>query len=280
MGATAKALWYIESHYATPLALADIAHAVGLSPFHLSRLFQAGTGTSIVRYLRGRRLSEAARQLAQGAGDILAVALAAGYASHGSFTRAFAEQFGQTPERVRACGLDGIALVDAIKLDDTALPCAVPPRVMRAGPLRVAGINARYSTATVAGIPAQWQRLARAHPVPSAVSFGICHNGDADGHFDYLAGIPCQPGHPTPQGWHTLDIAPRDYLVAWHAGHISTIRATWRWLLDVHLPASGLQLADAPDLERYDARFNDHTGHGGVEIWLPLDTLKERPPCA
>lgn len=280
MGATGRALWYIESHYATPLALADIARAVGLSPFHLSRLFQAGTGTSIVRYLRGRRLSEAARHLAQGAGDILAVALAAGYASHGTFTRAFTEQFGQTPERVRAGGLDGIALVEAIKLDHTAQPCAARPQVTRAGPLRIAGINARYSTATVAGIPAQWQRLALAHPAPSAVSFGICHNGDADGHFDYLAGIPCQPGHTPPPGWHTLDIPPRDYLVAWHAGHISTIRATWRWLLDVHLPAAGLHLANAPDLERYDARFDDRTGHGGVEIWLPLDTSKEHTACA
>ena len=53
MSAAGKALWYIETHADQPLALADIAAAAGLSPFHLSRLFQARTGTSVVRYLRG-----------------------------------------------------------------------------------------------------------------------------------------------------------------------------------------------------------------------------------
>ena len=75
MSAAGKALWYIETHADQPLALADIAAAAGLSPFHLSRLFQARTGTSVVRYLRGRRLTAAAQRLANGAGDILQVAL-------------------------------------------------------------------------------------------------------------------------------------------------------------------------------------------------------------
>lgn len=40
MGAARKALWYIESHFAENPSLAQIAEAVQLSPFHLSRLFQ------------------------------------------------------------------------------------------------------------------------------------------------------------------------------------------------------------------------------------------------
>ncbi len=90
------------------------------------------------------------------------------------------------------------------------------------------------------------------------------------------------PPHPYPQGWQAITIPPREYLVAWHAGHISAIRSTWLWLLNDYLPASGLTLADAPDLERYDARFDDRSGHGGVEIWLPLTDmlhLKETDPC-
>ena len=39
---------------------------------------------------------------------------------------------------------------------------------------------------------------------------------------------------------------------------------------DVRL-VSGLSLAEAPDLERYESRFDEHTGNGGVEIWLPVD---------
>lgn len=97
MGAARKALWYIESHFAENPSLAQIAEAVELSPFHLSRLFLVSTGTSMARYLRVRRLTEAARILAAGSEPILDVALAAGYASHAAFTNAFSEQFKLPP---------------------------------------------------------------------------------------------------------------------------------------------------------------------------------------
>src|SRR5919201_5985434 len=102
MDAVKKALWYIESHSAGPLTLGEVAAASGLSRFHLSRVFPEVTGHSVFGYLRGRRLTEAARLLVDGAPDILAVALDAGYGSHEAFTRAFRDQFGLTPELVRA----------------------------------------------------------------------------------------------------------------------------------------------------------------------------------
>ena len=36
------------------------------------------------------------------------------------------------------------------------------------------------------------------------------------------------------------------------------------------LPASRLQMADAPDFERYGESFNPLKGTGGVEIWIPV----------
>ena len=282
MGAARRALWYIESHFAETPSLADIAGVVGLSPFHLSRLFQLSTGTSVVRYQRARRLTEAARALAAGAGDILAVALSAGYASHAAFTRAFSEQFGRPPEQVRAQGLAGLALVDAIKLVDSAAPCLIEPRRQWRGALRVAGIGARCTPASVASIPSQWQRLAQGHGLGTDIAYGVCCNGDADGGFDYIAGVEVAPAAPVPAGWQAVQLTPRTYLVAWHAGHISTIRSTWYWLLNHYLPASGWSLADAPDIERYDQRFDDRSGNGGVEIWLPLTdpmSTKESDPC-
>jgi hypothetical protein len=39
-----KALWFIESHFATEIALDDIAKAGGVSRFHLTRAFGAATG--------------------------------------------------------------------------------------------------------------------------------------------------------------------------------------------------------------------------------------------
>jgi AraC family transcriptional regulator len=102
MSPVGKAIWFIETHFAGDLSLDEIAKAAGVSRYHLVHAFGFATGQSVMRYVRGRRLTEAARSLAGGAPDILAVALDAGYGSHEAFTRAFRDQFGLTPEAARA----------------------------------------------------------------------------------------------------------------------------------------------------------------------------------
>lgn len=96
-----KALWFIESHYGGDITLSDVAKAAGVSPHHMTRAFGAATGHSLMRYVRGRRLTEAARALVNGAPDILELALESGYGSHEAFTRAFRDQVGSTPEAIR-----------------------------------------------------------------------------------------------------------------------------------------------------------------------------------
>jgi AraC family transcriptional regulator len=92
-----KALWYVERHFTREITLEEIAGAAGVSRFYLTRAFAMTTGYSLMRYVRGRRLTEAARALVQGAPDILTVAVEAGYGSHEAFTRAFRDQFGAAP---------------------------------------------------------------------------------------------------------------------------------------------------------------------------------------
>src|SRR5260370_2435979 len=101
MNAVGKAIWFIESHFSGDISLDDIARSAGVSRYHVVRAFGFATGRSVMRYVRGRRLTEAARSLANGAPDILAVAVDAGYSSHEAFTRAFRDQFGLPPETAR-----------------------------------------------------------------------------------------------------------------------------------------------------------------------------------
>lgn len=271
-----KALWYVETHLSRDLAVEDLAAVSGVSRFHLSRLFSLCVGQSIMRYARGRRLTEAARALADGAPDILAVALDWSYGSHEAFTRAFRDQFSVTPEQVRARGaLDDLQLVEPIRMSAPPSPIA-EPRFENAPAMLIAGVSQRHERAGAPGIPLQWQKLAPhlgAIPgqTPGGVTFGVCSNYDDEGGFDYLAGAEITQAKDLPPGFTSLKLSPQRYAVFTHVGHVATIAATWAVAWGQWLPASGMKPADAPMFERYDHRFNPMTGVGECEIWLPLE---------
>jgi AraC family transcriptional regulator len=99
MESVRKALWFMEGRFGGEVSLDELSQAAGISRYHFAHVFAAATSQSAMRYMRGRRLSEAARVLANGGPDILTVALDFGYGSHEAFTRAFRDQFGLTPNR-------------------------------------------------------------------------------------------------------------------------------------------------------------------------------------
>jgi AraC family transcriptional regulator len=275
MNPAQKALWYIESHLGKALTLDDIAGIAGVSRFHLVRAFAAATGCSVMRYVRARRLTEAARALAAGAPDILALALDADYGSHEAFTRAFRDHFGVTPEAVRAATcLDHLKLQEPILMDSTATEHLNPPRFETSKPLLVAGVGDRFSHENGAGIPGLWQRFHQtvAH-VPSRVgqvAYGVCCNGDDAGNFDYIAGVEVTDFSDLPRDFMRVRIPEQKYAVFTHREHISAIRRTINTIWNHWLPASGFQVADAPNFERYDDSFDPITGNGGLEIWVPI----------
>lgn len=275
MDPVGKALWVIESRLGQEISLSEIADLSGVSPFHLSRAFGAATGRSIIGYLRGRRLSEAARSLSLGAPDVLTVALDAGYGSHEAFTRAFRRQFGLTPERVRARGyLDNLELVEPIRMDQTLLVELKAPRLEDGRALLIAGLGSRYTFETNEGIPAQWQRFGPyiGH-IPGQVgwtTYGVCCNSDDGGSFEYVCGVEVSDFSALPQALSRVHLPARRYAVFSHRGHISTIRSTVYTIWNKWLPESGFAAADAPDFERYDDRFDPTSGSGVVEIWIPM----------
>jgi AraC family transcriptional regulator len=275
MDPVGKALWFIESHFAGEITLEEIAAVSGVSRYHLSRAFGAAFERPVMRYVRGRRLSEAAKVLASGATDILTVALDAGYGSHEAFTRAFRDQFGVTPETVRAqrrC--DGIELVDPIKMDKTLLADVKPGRFVTGKPLLIAGLSARYNCESTAGIPAQWQRfvpyIGHVAGQVGRVAYGVRCNADEAGHMDYVCGVEVTDFSELPPELTGLRIAAQKYAVFTHADHVSTIRCSWHSIFSGWLPSSGYELVDAPDFERYGEDFNPMRGTGGIEIWIPV----------
>jgi AraC family transcriptional regulator len=278
MNPVAKALWFIESHFTQELTLDDVANAGGVSRYLMSRVFGIATGCSIIRYVRGRRLTEAARTLASGAPDILAVALDVGYSSHEAFTRAFRDQFGLTPELLRTRGnLDDIELMEPIKMDEMLLTNLEPPRFENHKTLLIAGLSERYNSETCAGIPAQWQRFApHLGHIPGQVgrtAYGVICNSDDAGNTEYICAVEVSDFSRVPVELSRLRIPEQRYAVFTHRDHIAAIRRTWFTIWNKWLPESGHQVAEGrPEIERYGEEFDPRTGTGGLEIWVPIKT--------
>lgn len=270
-----KALWLIEHRYGQELTLEAMAEHIGVSRFYLSRSFPAATGMSISAYLRGRRLTEAAKALAAGAPDILSVALEATYGSHEAFTRAFRDQFGLTPERVRGQGcVSKLELVEPITLDDLTTLKLADPVYVDHGPLLLVGLLESYRDGDMSAIPNQWQRFAPwlgniPHQVPN-VTHGVVFNGDDEGTTDYLTAVEVSDFSDVPAPLSRLRLGAQRYAVWRHAGHISEIRAVWRTIWADWAQTRVKTLADAPFFERYPESFDPMSGEGGFEIWLPV----------
>jgi AraC family transcriptional regulator len=268
-----KALWYVESHFCEEIRLPQLAELCEVSPSYLSRVFPLALGYSLKAYLRRRRLTEAARRLAEGAPDILAVALEHGYGSHEAFTRAFRDEFGRTPESVRIQGhVDNLALLEAIRMNAKHIQDVTPIRMETSRPLTVAGLQEHYAGDT-AGIPSQWQKLVphlgNLSQQVGQFAYGVCHNFH-DG-FDYLCGVEVSSSAGLPEGWVSLELPGGQlYAVFRHKEHVSLVRHTCDSIFSGWLPQSGYQSSDAPFFERYGPEFDGRTGQGGLEVWVPV----------
>jgi AraC-like DNA-binding protein len=81
-------------------SVASLAKTANLSPFHLCHVFRERTGVSIYDYVLRERLAQTLLAVLDG-GDITAIALDAGFASHSHFTARFRRFFGVTPSALR-----------------------------------------------------------------------------------------------------------------------------------------------------------------------------------
>lgn len=275
MLAIAKTIWMIESRFGLPVSLDELAEHADLSRAHLSRRFATETGSTISAYIRGRRLSEAAKALAAGAPDILAVALDVGYGSHEAFTRAFRDQFGETPEVVRLSGtLSELALVDPLPMDFAVAAQLGPPRIERRPRMRIAGLLERHDLSRGNPIPAQWQRfspyIGNIDGAVGLATYGLV--GLSDGPFcDYLCGVEVGDSADIPPELAIAELPSARIARLGHRGHITSIRSTIEAVYRQWLPSSGeVQTDPSRFVEFYGGDFNNRTGLGTVEIWIGL----------
>ncbi len=105
-----RALDFIDAHLREDICAQDVAAAASYSLSHFHAIFPRFTGSTLVEYIRRRRLAYAAYDLALSRRRILEIAVAYGFASQEAFTRAFVQEYAVTPGRFRKNRAYGEAL--------------------------------------------------------------------------------------------------------------------------------------------------------------------------
>jgi AraC family transcriptional regulator len=93
---------HLHAHVDAPVSLADLAALTGLSVFHFARAFKASTGIAPHQFQITLRMDRARLLLCRSTLPVTDIALALGYDSSQSFSRAFRIAHGTTPTRYRA----------------------------------------------------------------------------------------------------------------------------------------------------------------------------------
>ena len=136
-----------------------------------------------------------------------------------------------------------------------------------------AGIRRKHTFAAMGkDIPRQWDDFTKLGKLPGQVgtkAYGaICGGDPKTQSMEYMCAVEVQSFDALPKELGRMRVPAARYAVFLHEGNVAAIQDTWRQILSVWLPSSGMQSAQTPDFELYDERFDGTTGNGGVEIWL------------
>lgn len=171
---------FLRAHVRDQVSLADVADAVGYSPFHLARLFTASVRMSPIRYLASQRFHLAKHLLLTESAGVIDVCHEVGFSSPGTFGRRFLHDVGIAPAELRR-------LADEIAEQGTA-PFDRYPRAAVAGV--VTGRTVLPGVAQVGPDPLVWIGFFP-RPAPTGLpGAGVLRRGACE------FAIPLVPGYP------------------------------------------------------------------------------------
>jgi AraC family transcriptional regulator len=282
------AIDFLEASLEEDIEMEEAAALANCSLFHFMRMFEVVCGVTPGEYVRRRRLSRAALDLAASDARVIDVAVRYRYDTPESFAKAFKRLFGLTPRDARAPGAS-LSLYTRLHISVVLHGGSVmhyriveKPAFKAAGPvIETSGVEG----ANLKEIPAFWRtrnadgtvgRLA-GHMGPLGL-LGVCYDyNPRDSSLKYMIGIEAPPHGlaDLPAGAQLVPIPGGTYAVFESVGPMpGAIQQTWKRIYSEWFPASGYEHAGAPELEVYPP----NTGSKGditspdyvCEVWIPV----------
>lgn len=266
------AMSYVEENLTGEITLEGAARRAACSAYHFQRMFPYMTGIPFSEYVRRRRMTAAAMELAEGA-RVVDTALRYGYESPTAFNRAFQAVHGLPPSaaQVRGAALRSfprITFTLSIKGEE-----AMEYRIEERPAFRVAGFAMREPMTLedcFEKVPGFWARVSGEIPRLAALMdgsgpMGILGVSAYDGGRFSGYYIAAATRAPAPEGMEEYSVPAGTWAVFPCCGPIpQAMQDLQRRIISEWLPSSGYEYAEAPDIEVYSAD-NYHN-----EVWLPI----------
>lgn len=285
-----RALVHIQERLDEPLSLEELARVACFSPYHFHRVFAAMVGEPVMEHVRRLRLERAAHRLLFGDEPVTAIAFAAGYEAHESFTRAFRAMFGASPsayrkrqwQEARAPAPSGVHYQPEGRLEDfDPVPRGGPlmdVRIESIAPMKVAFLR-HVGPYEDEALGRAWGRLMawagqRGLLGPGSKLLGIDHDNPHVTPPDRLRYDACvvieRPVEP--EGEVGSQVIPGgEYAVVTHQGPYERMPETFARLYGEWLPTSGREPADAPCFQHYRNTPRDAAPEGLLtDVYTPL----------
>lgn len=287
-------LEFIDEHITDNISPDILATHAGYSTWHFCRLFQWGTGYSVMAYVRNRRLAFAAHQLSSGK-RILDISMEYGFETHSGFSKAFRRYFGCSPGTYRLHAHCDRPFPPSLPRTNKYLIGGIimEPKFVTLPAIKLAGFAIR--TTSTAGensktIPAFWndymsggmmEKLHSENFIKKHDEYGVCFQEDTTtGEFEYVIGVERIDGSEIPDEYHLCEVPPATYAVfstppCDASNFTAAIQGTWNYIFNEWFPKSGYEYApDCNDFELYDDRCMPDEGKI-CDIYIPVVKMQK-----
>jgi AraC family transcriptional regulator len=278
-----RALAYIEAHLDGDIDLKEVERLALCSQYHFRRMFAALAGISLSEYIRRRRLTLAAFELADPAVRVLDAAVKYGYSSADAFSRAFQALHGVTPSEARRRGQPLKAYPPLTFQLTVQGGSEMNYRIEEKGPFTIAGLIRRVPLIYEGANPyidAMWQSLdqetiaalkalsntAPAGLISASTNFSESRaEGDELDHYIGVATTRDVPSH-----FARLEVPATTWAVFTAIGPFpQTLQNIWARIYAEWFPSSAYEQAPGPELLwNADKDTTSSTFHS--EIWIPV----------
>lgn len=276
----------VEEHLGEELDVDKLAGGLGMTEYHLRRMFSSLAGMPLSEYVRRRRMTVAAGDVVRGEADLLGIAVRYGYGSSEAFGRAFRAVHGSSPSDVRR---DGGPLrtqpqvrfrltVEGSKPMDTRLVDRPAFRLVGHAarvPLIHQGINPHIQEHIAALPPQEHLRLKALSNTEPAGLLQISDGRDPDAtegsELTYLHGIALDEDTPAPDDLDAIEVPAGQWAVFRTSGpHPQTLQTAWAATATEWFPSNPWQLRPGPSIVAILERADDFST-ATCELWLPVE---------